>query len=83
MPPSASITASANEDADIMVASFRGESGDNRLRIVGPFLRRGAPEEPLNIRQIYPDTLILGHCVGHFTSAQLFRIKGALYRIRS
>ena len=83
MPPSASITASANENADIMVASFRGESWDNRLRIVGPFLRRGAPEEPLNIRQIYPDTLILGHCVGHFTSAQLFRIKGALYRIRS
>jgi hypothetical protein len=66
-----------------MVASFRGESGDNRLRIVGPFLRRGAPEEPLNIRQIYPDTLILGYCLGHFTSAQLFRIKEALYRICS
>jgi len=51
--------------------------------MVGPFLRRGAPEAPVNIRQMYPDPLILGHGVGHFTSAQRFRITGALYRRRS
>ena len=80
--PEASLTASATEDADRMVASVRGESGDHRLRLVGPFLRRGAPEAPVPIRQMYPDTLILGHGVGHVTSAQRFRIAGASERRR-